>query len=88
METDGILSTGAPSLSARRAWIEICHWHLVERTSGQVALRKESVDRNPKQPVYLDFQSVALRKESVDRNIQPANTFPGIVGRSPQGERG
>ena len=35
-----------------------------------VALRKESVDRNPKQPVYLDFQSVALRKESVDRNIK------------------
>ena len=44
------------SLSARRAWIEIpalqIYWLL-----ALVALRKESVDRNPKQPVYLDFQS-------------------------------
>ena len=33
------------SLSARRAWIEI-HFMLRIGTSGAVALRKESVDRN------------------------------------------
>ena len=34
-----------------------------------VALRKESVDRNPVHPAYTLYFSVALRKESVDRNI-------------------
>ena len=34
-----------------------------------VALRKESVDRNNRLPMYnYDFIDVALRKESVDRN--------------------
>ena len=33
------------SLSARRAWIEICHAIALQLTI-QVALRKESVDRN------------------------------------------
>ena len=33
------------SLSARRAWIEIVELHLYA-SSGVVALRKESVDRN------------------------------------------
>ena len=33
------------SLSARRAWIEICLWDLMGGLSC-VALRKESVDRN------------------------------------------
>ena len=56
------------SLSARRAWIEICR-KLFSTPTGQVALRKESVDRNsnamPSQKVFR----VALRKESVDRNF-------------------
>ena len=75
------------SLSARRAWIEIS---LIRRSflSVFVALRKESVDRNPKQPVYLDFQSVALRKESVDRNRTGCGRVKIWIGRSPQGERG
>ena len=34
-----------------------------------VALRKESVDRNLIDEIQLEFNSVALRKESVDRNI-------------------
>ena len=57
-----------PSLSARRAWIEIAQGR---RISGcaLVALRKESVDRNT---MRRDFKVlgllVALRKESVDRN--------------------
>ena len=33
-----------------------------------VALRKESVDRNPNAIVHIGMIAVALRKESVDRN--------------------
>ncbi len=56
------------SLSARRAWIEIVGAS-ESAAVGYVALRKESVDRNPLLP--LPFRAVwivALRKESVDRN--------------------
>ena len=55
------------SLSARRAWIEIVSF----RGHGiwpRVALRKESVDRNPMTPFRQEPATVALRKESVDRN--------------------
>ena len=56
------------SLSARRAWIEICAKANRNRTM-QVALRKESVDRNVNLRVLDGSKSsVALRKESVDRN--------------------
>ena len=34
------------------------------------------------------FTSVALRKESVDRNLFALAVWPGLLGRSPQGERG
>ena len=56
------------SLSARRAWIEMSYFQY-SKPAEQVALRKESVDRN----CYLDNieitqANVALRKESVDRN--------------------
>ena len=76
------------SLSARRAWIEIS----VSLTTSHVtvvALRKESVDRNAGNcSVAACPFSVALRKESVDRNpIRPAQ-MSGVLGRSPQGERG
>ena len=40
------------SLSARRAWIEIYNISDIEDKFG-VALRKESVDRNPVVPVEL-----------------------------------
>ena len=58
------------SLSARRAWIEICcaccaGWLLA------VALRKESVDRNLIGCINRAIDIVALRKESVDRNSRP-----------------
>ena len=57
----------APSLSARRAWIEIFPACKPGRCRT-VALRKESVDRNVTvSSVKIDSQ-VALRKESVDRN--------------------
>ena len=56
----------------------------------EVALRKESVDRN----IFLtltvrNVPIVALRKESVDRNTQRRDFKAlGLPGRSPQGERG
>ena len=53
-----------------------------------VALRKESVDRNPAEMSSQEIFRVALRKESVDRNYT-ANAVDQILpGRSPQGERG
>ena len=55
------------SLSARRAWIEICDSDPVT-DKAWVALRKESVDRNPADVVSVQYGRVALRKESVDRN--------------------
>ena len=43
--------------------------HCVEEVSGDVALRKESVDRNNiSNPATTLPSIVALRKESVDRN--------------------
>ena len=55
------------SLSARRAWIEIKARSSVSQTVD-VALRKESVDRNASSLNMLCSVEVALRKESVDRN--------------------
>ena len=57
------------SLSARRAWIEISRW-LLTSNACDVALRKESVDRNLPGNIYLVTLRVALRKESVDRNSE------------------
>ena len=78
----------ATSLSARRAWIEICidARMVLQR---RVALRKESVDRNLLLVFIQDYNiGVALRKESVDRNSASFAVFEALVGRSPQGERG
>ena len=76
-----------PSLSARRAWIEI-EYTLYCPPFGEVALRKESVDRNADVVSVQYGREVALRKESVDRNKQPSVPWPAALRRSPQGERG
>ena len=56
------------SLSARRAWIEIANSSSM-LCNVEVALRKESVDRNyAANAVDQILPGVALRKESVDRN--------------------
>ena len=56
------------SLSARRAWIEIADY-VQYNYNNNVALRKESVDRNDVLAVSALLEViVALRKESVDRN--------------------
>ena len=75
------------SLSARRAWIEICIDDL-EPSKTRVALRKESVDRNDNGNAVAVSDLVALRKESVDRNSASRIGKKIENGRSPQGERG
>ncbi len=75
------------SLSARRAWIEIIPKPGKVRVV-EVALRKESVDRNPPIWTLTTHKIVALRKESVDRNFPGTNIILFTTGRSPQGERG
>ena len=61
------------SLSARRAWIEICVPHIA-KVPAEVALRKESVDRNNLMKATDAVKNrVALRKESVDRNFYYSN---------------
>ena len=40
-----------------------------QETSPEVALRKESVDRNTQRRDFKRLCLVALRKESVDRNL-------------------
>ena len=57
------------SLSARRAWIEIL-LSIRNTHNSDVALRKESVDRNSRNNGKIKKSNqVALRKESVDRNL-------------------
>ena len=54
----------------------------------KVALRKESVDRNPVSEPCEAPTKVALRKESVDRNQSLVQSYTIYISRSPQGERG
>ena len=64
----------------------IFYWLKV--TEAEVALRKESVDRNLQYCCPYLSSLVALRKESVDRNFDAMQIVVVIVRRSPQGERG
>ena len=59
-----------------------------EAYSADVALRKESVDRNDIAELTAHLPLVALRKESVDRNLRWLTLARPFRGRSPQGERG
>ena len=56
--------------------------------SDAVALRKESVDRNPPITMLHLPRIVALRKESVDRNYTRQFFQLRYFSRSPQGECG
>ena len=60
----------------------------VDFAEDWVALRKESVDRNPRPSITGYFFDVALRKESVDRNNGRLRAIQNTQSRSPQGERG
>ena len=76
------------SLSARRAWIEIA----VDSASGtlsDVALRKESVDRNLVAPLLATGgpRSLSARRAWIEI-VQLVNGGGRLNCRSPQGERG
>ncbi len=77
-----------PSLSARRAWIEIREEPLHKYHTG-VALRKESVDRNNTVQIKIVKMHASL---SARRAWIEIRLFVWIaksaLGRSPQGERG
>ena len=76
------------SLSARRAWIEIDRYHL-EHKRRQVALRKESVDRNCVLDTDSNKISLSLSARRAWIEICFArNLIAEGNGRSPQGERG
>ena len=76
-----------PSLSARRAWIEIPHAAYAGSTL-LVALRKESVDRNFRYAGrHLQvIESLSARRAWIEMFLMRLN--PTIMSRSPQGERG
>ena len=84
----GHLIVGNPSLSARRAWIEM-QSAAVECCTRSVALRKESVDRNVED--YLNAgsleRSLSARRAWIEISSRP-QTLPARYSRSPQGERG
>ena len=58
-----------PSLSARRAWIEIIKKGRARRPGQSLSARRAWIEIALVVSV-CDFSSVALRKESVDRNTQ------------------
>ena len=75
------------SLSARRAWIEICLVDMSAAWNRSLSARRAWIEIHTRAPSQRPCR-VALRKESVDRN---RTTLGGSgVGscRSPQGERG
>ena len=59
-----------------------------DELNAEVALRKESVDRNFLSAVLIRPWVGALRKESVDRNLVTVRSLVNPSSRSPQGERG
>ena len=76
------------SLSARRAWIEIRQL-IRHQSARQVALRKESVDRNTRQVCVacrVDLSLSARRAWIEIYNLSDIDDK--FSGRSPQGERG
>ena len=76
------------SLSARRAWIEMS---IRKRTPAKpfVALRKESVDRNPIVPAELTtlVKSLSARRAWIEI-VTTSDAENRKRRRSPQGERG
>ena len=83
------LADGAqPSLSARRAWIEIeGPAPLADGAQPSLSARRAWIEM-PFLGRKNRRELVALRKESVDRNIFLTLTVRNVPSRSPQGERG
>ena len=76
-----------PSLSARRAWIEISMGGHAQSFGGSLSARRAWIEMVWRLTGYL-MMYVALRKESVDRNGMEVDGVSYDVCRSPQGERG
>ena len=76
------------SLSARRAWIEI-NKAVKQLAKDNVALRKESVDRNAGGLFGRDslLQSLSARRAWIEIFLV-ATPAVLVTSRSPQGERG
>ena len=79
---------GKPSLSARRAWIEIIAGRITSNGT-KVALRKESVDRNEwiKEKYPGCRLSLSARRAWIEMHCVSL-IIRRCSGRSPQGERG
>ena len=75
------------SLSARRAWIEICQVCVFCRVALSLSARRAWIEMLWS-ACLGSMQSVALRKESVDRNATALLVSLALIRRSPQGERG
>ena len=77
------------SLSARRAWIEICLIAAPYGAPTTVALRKESVDRNYKERPGQKARpkSLSARRAWIEI-FSDSDPLSAKYGRSPQGERG
>ena len=67
---DGTIQAASVSLSARRAWIEIIKKGRARRP-GQVALRKESVDRNRPASHLSKFNTSSLSARRAWIEIMP-----------------
>ena len=76
-----------PSLSARRAWIEIGRTSTTGKRSPSLSARRAWIEIR-KKPLRIKLLTVALRKESVDRNKSWLHYSDLSRRRSPQGERG
>ena len=76
------------SLSARRAWIEMCLKPLIALFDfPSLSARRAWIEMGFVDP-DADSLTVALRKESVDRNSTGSVSIRAYISRSPQGERG
>ena len=77
------------SLSARRAWIEMCEMSFASAWAMSVALRKESVDRNQHGGAGRGVQLPSLSARRAWIEIVVATLLRWLPQRrSPQGERG
>ena len=81
------LSLSDMSLSARRAWIEILTDDVLTGGKMSLSARRAWIEILPALKL-IACHNVALRKESVDRNKSQKRTGKIVKCRSPQGERG
>ena len=72
----GLLSMRTRSLSARRAWIEICKNRFCPTCQWSLSARRAWIEMFDLPGCFFFFLIVALRKESVDRNFHHNLNLP------------